>query len=75
MGDLELATSLAEPSAAAAWYGKAIEIARGQEARLWEIGPRPDSAGCGATRASEPKPETFSRRCTTGLPRASRLPI
>jgi predicted ATPase len=37
MGDLELTTSLAGPSAAEAWYRKAIEIARGQEAKLWEL--------------------------------------
>ena len=37
--------------------------------------PRPASPGCGATRASAPRPTTCSRRSTAGSPRASTPPI
>ncbi|MGC1890919.1 MAG: hypothetical protein WA709_33405 [Stellaceae bacterium] len=53
-------------------YRNALGIAEEQEARPWELRAAVSLApGCTAIGAATPKPATFWRRSTAGLPRAS----
>jgi hypothetical protein len=50
-------------------FQQAIRVAHAQQAKSLELRAAPASRGCGASRAGGPKPATFSRLSTAGLPR------
>ena len=72
-GDLLLQQGSSE--AAEALFRKALDIAVGQNAKLWELRAAKASPGCGANKASGPKHANCSPRSITGSPKGSTPPI
>ena len=74
-GELLLISDPKALQAAEAYFRKAIDIAKGQSAKSWELRARPASRGCYAIRIAAMRRARCSPTSTTGSPRALTPPI
>jgi predicted ATPase len=69
-GALLLQQAVPDAAQAAACFQQALDVARQQQAKSWELRAVPAWRACGSPRTSARTPTTCWPRCTTGSPRA-----